>query len=145
MEAELPKTDPPKRKRRWLQFSLRTLLIGVTFLAVPCAYVGWQAKIVRERHAMIERIITADRGFLSDDNELRPNAPKSASNSIPCLRRLLGDVAIWEIWLPISTTPGTRREVQAVFPEARIHALTDEDPLTHSREVIEFPKDAEAD
>jgi hypothetical protein len=34
--------------RRRFQFSLRTLLIVVTMLAVPCAYVGWQAKIVRE-------------------------------------------------------------------------------------------------
>jgi ATP-dependent Clp protease ATP-binding subunit ClpC len=27
MQTELPKTDPPKRKRRWFQFSLRTLLV----------------------------------------------------------------------------------------------------------------------
>jgi hypothetical protein len=27
MEAEPTKTDPQKRKRRWIQFSLRTLLI----------------------------------------------------------------------------------------------------------------------
>jgi hypothetical protein len=51
MEAEPRKADPPKRKRRWFQFSLRTLMIGVTVLAVPCGYVGWQAKIVRERTA----------------------------------------------------------------------------------------------
>jgi hypothetical protein len=49
MEAEPPKADPPKRKRRWFQFSLRTLMILVTLLAVPCAYVGWQAPIVQER------------------------------------------------------------------------------------------------
>ena len=35
---------------RWFQFRLRTLLIGVTLFAlIPCGYVGWQAKIVRER------------------------------------------------------------------------------------------------
>ena len=28
------------------QFRLRTLMIAVTLLAVPCAYVGWQAMIV---------------------------------------------------------------------------------------------------
>src|SRR4051794_5204364 len=39
-------------KRRWYQFSLRTLLIGVTLLAVPCAYVGWQIRIVRARRAL---------------------------------------------------------------------------------------------
>jgi hypothetical protein len=47
MQTELPNADPPKRKRRWFQFSLRSLLIGVALLSIPCAYVGWQAKIVR--------------------------------------------------------------------------------------------------
>ncbi len=36
MEAEPPNADPPKRKRRWFQFSLRTLLIGVTIFSVSC-------------------------------------------------------------------------------------------------------------
>jgi hypothetical protein len=27
MEAEPPEAEPPKRKRRWFQFSLRTLMI----------------------------------------------------------------------------------------------------------------------
>ena len=39
LEADLPKADPPKRQRRWFQFSLRTLMIVVTLLAVVCAYV----------------------------------------------------------------------------------------------------------
>ena len=34
MEAEPPKAEPPKRKRRWFQFSLRTLLIVVTCIGV---------------------------------------------------------------------------------------------------------------
>ena len=54
MEAEPPKAEPPKRKRRWFQFSLRTLMIVVTLLAIPGGYVGWQAKIVRDRNAMLE-------------------------------------------------------------------------------------------
>jgi hypothetical protein len=37
--------DAPSPRRRF-QFRLRTLLIGVTLLAIPCGYVGWQAKIV---------------------------------------------------------------------------------------------------
>jgi hypothetical protein len=40
MESEPPKADPPKRKHRWFQFSLRTLLIVVTLLAILCGYVG---------------------------------------------------------------------------------------------------------
>ena len=34
MPTEPPNAEPPKRIRHWLQFSLRTLLIGVTLLAV---------------------------------------------------------------------------------------------------------------
>ena len=34
MEAEPIKAEPVKRKRRWFQFSLRTLMIGVTVVAV---------------------------------------------------------------------------------------------------------------
>ncbi len=37
MEAEPPKADPLKRKRRWFQFSLRTLMIGGTVLASALA------------------------------------------------------------------------------------------------------------
>jgi hypothetical protein len=34
MEAEPPKADLPKRRRRWFQFSLRTLLITTVILAI---------------------------------------------------------------------------------------------------------------
>jgi hypothetical protein len=34
MQTDLPKAEPPNRKRRWFQFSLRTLLIGVTLVAI---------------------------------------------------------------------------------------------------------------
>ena len=41
MQTDPPRTDPPKRKRRWFQFSLRTLMIGVTLLALNA--VLWRA------------------------------------------------------------------------------------------------------
>jgi hypothetical protein len=37
METEQPKTELPKRKRRWFQFSLRTLLIGVVAASLALA------------------------------------------------------------------------------------------------------------
>jgi hypothetical protein len=51
MQTEPTKADPPTRKRRWFQFSLRTLMIGVTVLALPLGYVGWLAKDERSRLA----------------------------------------------------------------------------------------------
>jgi hypothetical protein len=45
MQTEPIKAEPPKRKRRWFQFSLRALMALVTPLVVVCGYVGWQAKI----------------------------------------------------------------------------------------------------
>jgi len=42
MQTEPPKADPPRRKRRWFQFSLRSLLIGVPYLGV---YAGVMLRI----------------------------------------------------------------------------------------------------
>ena len=53
MQTEPPKADPPKRKRRWFQFSLRSLMIGVTLLAVVCGYFGCRAKIIRHWTALL--------------------------------------------------------------------------------------------
>ena len=54
MQTLPAKAEPPKRKRRWFQFSLRTLLIFVALLAVPLAYIGWQSRIVRDGKAKLE-------------------------------------------------------------------------------------------
>ena len=53
MQTEPTKVEPPKRKRRWFQFSLRTLMIGVTLLAAASAYVAGQKKIVSDRKEML--------------------------------------------------------------------------------------------
>jgi hypothetical protein len=37
MEAEPPKADLPTRKGRWFQFSLRTLFVIMTIIAVQCS------------------------------------------------------------------------------------------------------------
>ncbi len=55
--------DQPSPRRRF-QFRLRTLMIVVAVVAIPCAYVGWQAKIVRERRALLDSIKAAG-GFVT--------------------------------------------------------------------------------
>src|ERR1700682_1572334 len=63
--AVKPKADPPKRKRRWFQFSLRSLLLVVTLLAILCGYVGQQVEFVRAREVMaaapgVDSVVAAD-------------------------------------------------------------------------------------
>jgi len=48
MQTGPPKAEPPKRKRRWFQFSLRSLQIAVALLAILSAWLGrkidWKRK-----------------------------------------------------------------------------------------------------
>ena len=118
-----PKADPPKRKRRRFQFSLRSLLIGVALLAVACGYVGRQAEIVRERQAMLDRI-DGIRGVYWTAETFRELIEKSTWHSqdwspprIPLIRRWLGDHAI--VWIALPTLE-QRREFGVAFPEASI-------------------------
>ena len=42
--APATESHPPKRRRRWFQFSLRTLMIVVTLLAVACGTIMWSLR-----------------------------------------------------------------------------------------------------
>ena len=52
-DAEPIEAAPPDRKRRWYQFSLRTLLIGATLLAVVCGYVAREFEFVHVRRTWL--------------------------------------------------------------------------------------------
>lgn len=66
---------------RRFQFSLRTLLIVVALLALPCAYVGWEAKIVAQRKSWLEAHPDTDHTF----------PPGLEPGEISWVRRWLGD------------------------------------------------------
>jgi hypothetical protein len=126
METTPPKADKPKRKRRRFQFRLRTLMISVAVLAIPCAYVGWQENIVRERWAMRKRVKEVDDGFVSVSvdrvvvviEESGPQSRKESAISIPWIRRLLGDEPIEQITLPSGTAREERQRIHKIIPEA---------------------------
>jgi hypothetical protein len=116
-------------KRRWFQFSLRTLLIGVTlFCVVIGGYVGWQAKIIRERNAMIHRIESMggsveigrlDQGWA--EAGMDPNLYEEIkARAVPWVRRMLGDSDVIDICLPAETPASGRASIRAVFPESQI-------------------------
>ncbi len=125
MESEPSKADQPSPRRRF-QFRLRTLLIVVAILAVPCAYVGWQKSIVRERWAIRKRIEEVDEGTITISVDhvviiLKESRPQELSAiPIPWIRRLLGDEPIEQIVVPLATDREERRLIKRVFPEAAL-------------------------
>ena len=121
MEAEPPKADPPKHKRRCFQFSLRALMIVVTILAVPCAYVGWHAKIIHRRKAMINKLTRMDGicvtaaqvAEVDSSHEFDDTTPK-----LPWIREWLGDEPMFGLYIPESVPEADANEIASAFPEA---------------------------
>ena len=79
-------TDKPKPRRRWLQFSLRTMMIVVT---VFCVWLGFTAKRARDQRQAVEVIRKLwGAGYYEHQLPLgfpsKPPGPK-------WLRRLIGD------------------------------------------------------
>jgi hypothetical protein len=128
--------DQPRPRRRF-QFRLRTLMIVVTLTAVLCSYAAREAKIVREREAILASIKNAggdyilagappvyvDAVWLNDGKPLLQQFAKGREESRPSmLRRWLGDVAVIRInaW-----DSRTELEIARCFPEANIYAPED--------------------
>ena len=101
----------PKRKRRWFQFSLRTLLIGVTLLAAVCGGVNWycgEVEFVRQRFRMSGESPAWGAHIAHPPREL------------PWIRRWLDDNAFIEIYLDRSASDEDVQRYQIAFPEATI-------------------------
>jgi hypothetical protein len=117
IEADDPTTEPPKRKRRWFQFSLRTLLIDVTLLATACGYIGWQARIVYEQKSLLARIKIAG-GDYREMPTTRPPFRPDLKYEPPLIRRWLGEPTIRAILLPEGYPDRDMNRVAAAFPGA---------------------------
>jgi hypothetical protein len=96
-------------KRRWFQFSLRSLMIAVALLALLSGYVARQHAFVQMRQRFLDEEGT--RHVTSDE-----------ASDIPLIRRLLGDQAIRVILLDPETDKAERQRVAALFSEAEICA-----------------------
>ena len=102
--------------RTLFQFRLRTLMIVVTLFAlIPCGYIGWQAKIVRERRAELNRAV---------DGRLFGIAGSDERRAIPWIRRVLADQQVFSILMPVGTDRSELDRLRALFPEARVEVWT---------------------
>jgi hypothetical protein len=109
-----PATRPRKRKRRWFQFTLRTLFVVVAIMAIACGYVAHEWRTVRERDAIYDRLVSVDRSTIShivDEN----GQPLS---SVSWIRQLLRDRTIDRIQVPRETSAEECQKIHRAFPEA---------------------------
>ncbi len=105
-------------------------MLGVTLLALPCAYVGWQAKIVRERKAMARQLTelgcvpyafpSASLKNPNDTFSFNDKTHRQPFPSVSLLRRWLGDSFIYGIAVPRKAPPNTLERARDVFPEADV-------------------------
>jgi hypothetical protein len=103
------------------QFRLQTLLIGVTVLAAVCGYVAWQAKIVKDRRAELQR--TVDMRIVGLDGT-------DEDGVIPWIRRALGDERIATVMMPVGTSPAELDRLHTLFPEAKVEVWTPDTPTS---------------
>ena len=102
--------------RRRFQFRLRTLLIGVTLLAVACGYVAYEKAVVDRQRALLDWL-KKQHGQIRTDGGL----PIPVGIERPSfVHRLMGDVTVLEI---ILRSPFEEEDIQRLteaFPGAKI-------------------------
>jgi hypothetical protein len=107
------------------QFRLRTLLIGVALFAVPCAYIGWQKKIVLERKEMLAQITAGGGSVMLVPSTagvifypiVNRNGTPVRYQAIPTVRRWLGDQYVVDITPPAGMEREGVAQIAALFPE----------------------------
>ena len=108
-------------KRRWLRFSVRTLLIAVTIF---CVWLGWQVHIVRERSNLRQRF--ADRVIFLGTGSGRVWGSTGVTPSLSLVREAMGDRAVETIQLPRldfalrGLEPSDVDSLRRAFPEAAV-------------------------
>jgi hypothetical protein len=123
-----PNSDLPNCPRRRFQFRLRTLLIGVTLFCVFGGYVGWQAKILKQRKMLASELSQHGGAIVwsSEESKMHPGSQFIASEKVTYrwpypqaswLRRLLGDDYALAI-LHSRISDEVLDQIRAAFPEA---------------------------
>jgi hypothetical protein len=121
--------DPPvpaknSHRRRWFQFSLRSLMIFVALLAVPMGYVAHVAKIVRERKLLLDKVVSLGGGYSAIVSG------RTWGKGPSLIDRVLGDEPIMVISFSRSTVGNRLTGLGAAFPEA---SILDQDDATWTK------------
>src|SRR5262245_12818776 len=103
--------------RRWLRYSLRTLLVALTAL---CLWLGWQAQLVHERRQMARRFeaIWGPSKPAASDRWPDPRPLYLPEDRLPFWRRWMGDRAFVDVALidERAFTPSEIARMRGIFP-----------------------------
>ena len=106
-----------KPRRRWFRFSLRTFFVLVTVFGV---WLSMQVNWIRQRHEALQ-LADKNGGYYWESSPFRDDDLRGTFNPAPWSIRLLGEPGILYVAIgPAKTSRYTKREMQALFPEAEI-------------------------
>lgn len=118
--------DARQKRIPWLPFRvrLRTILLVVAILAVPCAWLGSEVKLVRNRADLIARVRSAG-GFVQTDSKLLllPSIrikPGNLPQPVSAVRRWFGDYPVSQISVPHQFPDADEKRILDLFPEAEV-------------------------
>jgi hypothetical protein len=124
------------RKRRWLKFSIRTLLVAVTLLCVFLSWLAWQIRIVGERAELV-RLIEGARGTCETSADFVKAGyvldDSVRSRIVPVVRQWLGDQSYWAVTLHGQRDEKFISQIARTFPEAVVHVLDDNGTIIDQR------------
>ena len=110
-------------RRRWTRFTLRTLFVVVTLLAVPLGYAARELGIARDRLELIGLINNSLDGAYTPGPGATDFDFDRSKMSLSYLRTISGDRYMYAFWLPTSATEDNRRRFIEAFPEAFVAPL----------------------
>jgi hypothetical protein len=119
-------TENVASPHRRFQFRPRTLMIGVTLLAVPLVYVGRQWHVAAERATMRERIRALGGGGNVTGRDMWMwclGWEEYQAKTIPFIRRWFGDSAEPFLFLPDETPNEDMGAIGQAFPEALVRRV----------------------
>lgn len=109
------------RRRRWFQFSLRSLLIFTMICAVACGWLGSRIEKKRKEREAVEAIIKL-RGNAYYDYELDRGNPNHDPPGPEWLRKLLGENLFSDVSVVLLRNVAKPR-IECVEPLTQLHML----------------------